>query len=101
MAKKPSGLQLFLLEMVLPKFLLYGKDAAKTALQKAHDESQQGKVLIETAIVAVYPVIDVYLEAAAEKTKTPIDDKTVDELKSLCEELASDNGFELQNMDED
>ena len=99
--KFPSGISVFLLEMILPAFLRYGRDAAKEALQNAHDESEEGKQMIQTATVAVYPVIDTYIESAVTKTKTHIDDKTVAELKGLCEELAADNGFELPNLDND
>lgn len=101
MSKKPSGFSLFLLELVLPAFLRYGKDATKVELQKAYNESEKGKTLITTAITAAYPAIDVYLETAASGSKTQIDDKAVAELKALCEEFAADNGFELQNLDND
>lgn len=103
MAKNPSGFQIFLGEMLLPMFLQYGKEGAKTAIQKAIDEDLDGSTsdLVKTANVALYPVTDTVLENWAVKSKTKIDDKTVAQLKQLQEELAEDGGYELPNIDED
>src|SRR5688572_27391224 len=103
MAKSPSGFQIFLGEMLLPMFLQYGKEGAKTAIQKAIAEDTDGSTgdLVKTANVALYPVTDTVLENWAEKTKTKIDDKTVAQLKELQEELAFDGSYELPNIDND
>lgn len=103
MAKTPSGFQIFLGEMLLPMFLQYGKEGSKVAIQKSIDDDEDGSTgdLVKTANVALYPVTDTVLENWAAKTKTKIDDKTVQELKELQEELAYDGGYELPNIDED
>lgn len=101
MALKNVGL--FLGEMILPMFLKYGKEETKAALQKAMDEDEDGStaVMIKTANVSLYPAVDTVIENYAAKTKTKIDDKAVDELKALQEELAVEGGYELPNLDND
>lgn len=101
--KAPNGFQIFLGEMLIPMFLLYGKSGAKSAIQKAiaEDDDTSTADMIKLANTSLYPVVDTVLENHAMKTKTKIDDKTVAELKSLQEELASDGGYELPNLDDD
>lgn len=102
MAKQPSGFQLFLGEMLLPMFLQYGKEGAKTAIQKAiaEDTDSSTSDLVKTANVALYPVTDTVFENWATKSKTKIDDKAVAEVKELQEELADEGGYQLPNLDE-
>lgn len=99
--KKLTGAQIFLLEMVLPAILQLGTVAAKPAIQKVYDEDQQGKDLVSTGLMTIYPIVDVYLEKYAAKSKTKIDDKGVKQFKTLMEELAEDNGITLPNLDAD
>lgn len=103
--KKPSGFQMFLLELALPLLLKYGKDSAQASLQNEidSDTSEDGhkKNMIKLAFTSVYPVIDTVLEDTALKSKTKVDDKVVADLKSLCEDLADANGWELPNLDDD
>ena len=104
MAKKPSGFQMFLANLVLPMFLEYGKEGAKTAISGAiaadTSEDQHVANLVKTANVSLYPVMDTVIEDWATKTKTQIDDKAVDEIKELQEELAKEGGYTLPNLDE-
>lgn len=101
--KKPSGFQTFLAEMLLPMFLQYGKEGAKSAIQKAIAEDIDGSTsdLVKTANVALYPVTDTVFENFAAKSKTKIDDKAIAQIKQLQEELAEEGGYELPNIDED
>lgn len=98
--KKPSGFQMFLLELALPMILNYGKDAAVQALQKAIDEGEKQKEMIRLASVSLYPVVDTVLEDAALRSKTKVDDKTVAQLKQIIEEIAENNEWDLPNLDE-
>lgn len=100
MAKSPSGFQMFLLELALPMILNYGKQAAVTALQKSIDESEKNKEMIRLAATSLYPVVDTVLEDAALKSRTKVDDKTVNELKEIIEQVAFDNEWDLPNLDE-
>lgn len=99
--KKPNGFQIFLGEMLLPMFLQYGKEGAKTAIQNAidEDEDQSTAEMIRLANISLYPVVDTVLENYAARTKTKIDDKTVGQMKQLQEELASDGGYDLPDLD--
>lgn len=101
--KKPSAIHNFLAEMLFPMFLLYGKQGSKTAIQKAIAADEDGSTanMVKLANISLYPVVDTILENWAAKTKTPLDDKTVDELKELQEELAAEGGYELPNLDDD
>lgn len=101
--KKPSGFQIFLGEMLVPMFLQYGKEGAKTAIQNAIAEDTDGSTgdLVKTANVSLYPVTDTVLENWAAKSKTKLDDKAIGQMKQLQEELAEEGGYELPNLDED
>lgn len=101
MALKKLGL--FLGEIVLPLFLEYGKEGAKTAITKAiaEDEDDSTATMVKTANISLYPVMDTVIENYAAKTKTPLDDKAVKEIKELQEELAIEGGYELPNIDDD
>lgn len=102
-SKEPSKIQLFLMDMLLPMFLTYGRTGAKDAIDKAIAEDLDGSTadLVKTANVSLYPVTDTVLENWAEKSKTKVDDKFIADLKGLQEDLAKDGGYELPNLDTD
>lgn len=53
----------------------------------------------KTALVALYPVVDVHLEGLVDKTKTKVDDAVVHALKAAIEQSAEAAGIELPNLD--
>lgn len=98
MAKQPSAIAEFFINMALPYFLQIGGTAFSALLQKAYTDNSE---LIKTMVISLYPFVDVYLERAAEKSKTKIDDKIVTEFKTAIETFAEENSIELPNLDND
>ena len=52
-------------------------------------------------VTELYPPVDVYLEEAAKKTESDVDDYAVEAVKVTLEERAKIAGIELPNLDED
>lgn len=63
---------------------------------KAKDEKAY-----KTVLNALYPIVDVQLEALVTKSKSKIDDSLIAALKDAIEESAEKNGITLPNLDED
>lgn len=63
---------------------------------KEHDEK-----LYKTVLASAYPAIDVYAEAEAEKTDTPLDDAIVAGFKLAFEAAAERDSVKLPNLDDD
>lgn len=78
------------------KSLLKTRLLAALAALKLKDEKAY-----RTALVGLYPVIDVQLEDVTDKTKTKADDVLVDAIKEAMEESAAANGVTLPNLDQD
>ena len=88
----------FLLQMLLPTFIAFGKTATLAFGQKLHDSHPASfKRVLET----LYPIIDVELEKYAAETANKVDDEVVADLKEVCEKLAAANGITLPNLDND
>jgi len=88
----------FLLQMLLPTFMIYGKVKAIEFGQKLHDSNPEAcKRVLET----VYPLIDVELEKFAAESENKVDDQVVADLKEVFETVAAANGIELPNLDKD
>ena len=55
----------------------------------------------QVVLTSLYSPIDVYLEAAVQRTETPIDDAVVSGLMTAIEDAAAADGIVLPNLDED
>lgn len=96
--KELSWLNEALLGFLLPKALNMGGDAVLGWLEKAYADDP---VLVKTATVSLYPLIDVYVEKFAEQTETKLDDKAVDEVLETIEKFANNHAIQLPNLDAD
>lgn len=86
-----------LLPILKPVFVRVLAEVVFPAFKQANEDAYR------TALVALYPIIDVQLEDLAIKTETEIDNAAVDILKEAIEKSAEASGFldELPNLDED
>lgn len=55
----------------------------------------------KTSITTLYPIIDVVLEDEVTKTWIELDNAMVTAAKQICEDLATNWGIRLPNLDED
>lgn len=62
---------------------------------------KEDESLAEVVAVALYPIADVELEDAFEKTDTKVDDAIIDGVKSGLEKVAAEWQLELPNLDDD
>jgi len=86
------------LEKAIELILSLGKGSAKKGL---NDAFQKNPHLTKQMMLALYPVIDVQLENYTLHTGNKLDDKAVKTIKEIIEEVASENGLELPNLDQD
>jgi len=92
-----SGLQEFLIGFVAPNWFDNLAAQGTGLLEEAYTENPE---LITNLLKSLYPLIDVYAERAVAKTKTKLDDKAVQSIKTALEGFASSKGIELPNLDE-
>ena len=86
----------FLIKWLLPLIETTGAVELLKLLQGLHDAHPAS---YKTAIVAIYPVIDVQVEDYVKTTKTTIDDEIIAKLKGVLEQSAAVNGVILPNLD--
>lgn len=87
----------WLLKLILPLIANAGQSALEKGVRDFYDDNP---ALCKTVIASAYPLIDGAVEDYVKKTASEIDDDLVKRLKTVCEELAAEKGFELSNIDE-
>lgn len=75
-----------------------GQDQLVQLFDKLYEKNNE---TYKSALVALYPIVDIQLESLTSKSKTKIDDAIINALKGAIEESAAKYKLVLSNLDND